>query len=757
VAAISAPLILAAAATATTIPVTNTNDNLVGSLRQAIQDANSGDTIVFQIPTSQLGYNGSTGVFTIGLTSNELVIGKNLTIDGGYQKIVIQRASGSFRIFNITAGTVNLANLTIANGTQPSGAGIVSSGNLTLRNCTLYGNSTGGSEGAYGGAISSTVGSLQVSSCTFTANTAVPGGSAISTGSGNTTIANSTIFGNSGNNAVLRQGSGTVTVRNTIIAGNTSGDVSGTFISGGYNFIGNGNGSSGFGLSGSHDQVGTPGNFANPQLGPLQDNGGPTSTMKPLAGSPVIDQGDSGGITTDQRGFPRPADQPGTPNAGDGSDIGAVEVGLPQTGPTFTVTTTAERYDGSCTTDDCTLAEALTAANANADANTVNFAPGVTGQITTDALTPTGLQISNPVTINGPGARMLVIGGESFGRLFNVSAANVFISGLTLANGYRETADGGSIYNSGGLTLTDCMLVGNASVNSGNGGAISNVSGATLALVRCTLENNEAGQFGGAVFNDGTFSATNCTFKGNRAFRGGAIITRFNGGLSSATLRNCTITGNTATSTGGGTGDGGGGYYAEGGPQQEHIANTIIALNTNSVNPDVRGQFTSDGHNLIGKPGSSSSGFGVNGDIVGTNTTGANPQFNSYGNNGGPTDTYSLLSTSTAINNGDNNFAPPTDQRGYLRSGVSDIGAYEFNGTLPVLKITSITRLANGHISLQGFGIPNTTHTIQAASDPSAGSFTFLGSATSNAVGALLYDDPDAVDLTRRFYRLTFP
>ena len=54
---------------------------------------------------------------------------------------------------------------------------------------------------------------------------------------------------------------------------------------------------------------------ADPKLGPLQDNGGPTQTMALLAGSPAIDKGDntlvpidpSTGLpfTTDQRGFAR--------------------------------------------------------------------------------------------------------------------------------------------------------------------------------------------------------------------------------------------------------------------------------------------------------------------------------------------------------------------------------------------------------------------------------------------------------------------
>src|SRR3954452_8405809 len=55
---------------ANTITVTNTNDSGPGSLRQALADANDGDTINFAV----------TG--TIGLTSGELVIDKSITIAG---------------------------------------------------------------------------------------------------------------------------------------------------------------------------------------------------------------------------------------------------------------------------------------------------------------------------------------------------------------------------------------------------------------------------------------------------------------------------------------------------------------------------------------------------------------------------------------------------------------------------------------------------------------------------------------------------
>jgi hypothetical protein len=68
---------------------------------------------------------------------------------------------------------------------------------------------------------------------------------------------------------------------------------------------------------------------ADPLLGALRDNGGPTATMAPAPNSPAIDAGAAFGLATDQRGLPRPSDFGAVANAGDGSDIGAVESQAP--------------------------------------------------------------------------------------------------------------------------------------------------------------------------------------------------------------------------------------------------------------------------------------------------------------------------------------------------------------------------------------------------------------------------------------------
>jgi hypothetical protein len=61
-----------------------------------------------------------------------------------------------------------------------------------------------------------------------------------------------------------------------------AGQPNNTFVSNGYNLIGNGNATGAFNQTG--DQVGV----TDPKLDPLADNGGPTQTHALLSGSPAI-------------------------------------------------------------------------------------------------------------------------------------------------------------------------------------------------------------------------------------------------------------------------------------------------------------------------------------------------------------------------------------------------------------------------------------------------------------------------------------
>jgi hypothetical protein len=78
------------------------------------------------------------------------------------------------------------------------------------------------------------------------------------------------------------------------------------------------------------------------------DNGGAAPTHQLLSGSPAIDKGNSFGLTTDQRGAPRPVDNSSILNAmgGNGSDVGAIEVSLEPTAATVSVSGRATTSGG---------------------------------------------------------------------------------------------------------------------------------------------------------------------------------------------------------------------------------------------------------------------------------------------------------------------------------------------------------------------------------------------------------------------------
>ena len=95
----------------TTILVTNTNDSGPGSLRDALAVANDGDTI------------DATGVSgTILLTSGELQINHNVTINGpGAQNLAVN-GNAAFRVFENFASDVTISGFTVTNGLPPTGA-----------------------------------------------------------------------------------------------------------------------------------------------------------------------------------------------------------------------------------------------------------------------------------------------------------------------------------------------------------------------------------------------------------------------------------------------------------------------------------------------------------------------------------------------------------------------------------------------------------------------------------------------------------
>jgi hypothetical protein len=172
-------------------------------LRQAIIAASPGDTINF-----------APSVTTVTLTSDELVIDKNLTITGpGANRLTVTASYSDFvyfRIFNISSSTVtvSISGITISNGYEPNGpggGGILSAGVLTLTNCTISDNFITRSQG--GGGVMNDHGTMTITGCTISNDSASQsgdlGGSSfssegggISNQSGSLIITNSTISGN---------------------------------------------------------------------------------------------------------------------------------------------------------------------------------------------------------------------------------------------------------------------------------------------------------------------------------------------------------------------------------------------------------------------------------------------------------------------------------------------------------------------------------------------------------------------------------
>jgi hypothetical protein len=147
---------------------------------------------------------------------------------------------------------------------------------------------------------------------------------------------------------------------------------------------------------------------------------------------------------------------------------------------------------------------------------------------------------------------------------------------------------------------------------------------------------------------------------------------------ATATLTNCTLSGNSHYY-------GGGGGILVNNYAILNLTNTIVAGNTRYgglygwLPSDIYifGAVGTADHNLVGD-GWGSSGIvnGVNGNIVGVDA-----HLGPLQNNGGPTQTMALLAGSPAIGTADNALAPATDQRGVARSDVAgeltDIGAFE--------------------------------------------------------------------------------
>ncbi|MCI5129658.1 MAG: hypothetical protein D3907_14500, partial [Candidatus Electrothrix sp. AUS3] len=315
----------------------------------------SGNTVYDPTTTVKASIKGA------GIYNEGTVTLTNSTVSGNTASPAPYHSFGG-GIYNRGTGTVILTNSTVSGNTAYSswsyGGGIYNTGTVTLMNSTVSGNTSSSSifasashSSSHGGGICSLNGTVTLTNSTVSGNTAISssssswsaGGGIYNDNEGIVTLTNSTVSGNtvavasiyySGGGICNYRGRGTITLQSTVISGNMANNHSNEIYNHGpvnvasFNLFGHsgetgGQAFSGFTPGGSDVNAtsngGAPTTLDAILNTTLASNVGPTLTHALVAGSPAIDlDADcSIGLTTDQRGMPRPS--------GVGCDAGAVE------------------------------------------------------------------------------------------------------------------------------------------------------------------------------------------------------------------------------------------------------------------------------------------------------------------------------------------------------------------------------------------------------------------------------------------------
>jgi hypothetical protein len=237
--------------------------------------------------------------------------------------------------------------------------------------------------------------------------------------------------------------------------------------------------------------------------------------------------------------------------------------------------------------------------------------------------------------------------------------------------------------------------------------------------------------------------------------------------VEGAVIRFCTVTGNRATQGEGPLPDGGGIYQGTLIRPLYTLTNSIVALNQGGTSPDVDGPIYSLGHNLVSDRGRST-GWDAT-DQAGDFQAPLDPMLSPLGDYGGPTWTMPPLPGSPALDAGDPDSAPATDQRGVARDNNVNIGA--FQATASTISVTAPAIVTPGQpfavtvVLLDEYGQPVFGYTGTVAlesSDPlasdlgshdftaaDAGQYTFSATLyTEGQVVLTAFDDSNSLEGT---------
>ena len=632
-----------------------------------------------------VGYGGGAGIFNEGgltilrsqVNDNMITASTPVSLLGGagilnsgalelYQSAVERNTYTNGYgggMFNLLAGRIDITASLVDGNMAMTGAGIYNGADMSLISSTISGNAAT----ADGGGIYNAAGkTIAMRGVTLTDNSADSDHDTVGDGGG------------------LLNGSGSVvSLSNSILAGNhdpslvngvLSQDCAGTLpASQGYNLTGCG-------------VLGQPGdlNIANPLLGPLQNNGGPTFTQTPLPGSPALKAGypmppDDSKFAyctnLDQRNVLRP-DQALSCDIGAFQTVGSIAVN--DAGDSHDVAP----GDGVCLDSGgrCTLRAALEEAGGKGFLTPVSVPSGLkTISLPFGPLTPSG-----DAYVIGPGAGLLTLDALQNGAGLWIDAHRaVLMRGMTFANGKGTPAGGGgNVFVRGDLTLQDVSV---RSGYAGIGGGIAVMPEGVLTLENSDVVNNQADTGGGGLLIYGSLEMNNVTVAGNTSKSDGGGLELVLGGV--AKLNNVTIATNTADSDHA-NGGSGGGYAMVGSRIVLEMANSILAGNTSlsSQSPDCFGSLVSFGYNLFGDTTGCTITPGTG------DQSGANPRLSPLTFYGSGTSVLPFQGNSPALNAG-NPAAPggafpaclASDQHGTPRPQVTpgqsvlrcDIGAFE--------------------------------------------------------------------------------
>lgn len=271
-------------------------------------------------------HQGGTGDLDLrNVTINGATVANGISVTGG--GLVSLTNSGVHNGVGGTGAAINAEHILLTDSTLSGNhsddfGGAVNTFDITLVRSTVSGND---SEGRAGGIAAAEVTLINSTVSGNLANGSAEGPKGAGSGGGlyafTVNLVYSTVDGNGAANGGNIYAETAINSFGSVVAEPLS-SVNcvggGTTTSNGYNF--SDDASCNFAGTGDRQSAGSPG------LGPLRPNGGPTETLLPQAGSPLLDgvpsascQADgAAGVTTDQRGVSRPQ--------GSGCDIGAVEV-----------------------------------------------------------------------------------------------------------------------------------------------------------------------------------------------------------------------------------------------------------------------------------------------------------------------------------------------------------------------------------------------------------------------------------------------